>query len=434
MPQKRTSADKSWYTRREFLKHSGAAALTAGVGSMLPVEGFARATKKRDHILIGHPNPSTGPLADFGEATPWAGQRAVAAINAQGGIYVKELAANIPVKVKVVDTESDPTRAAEVASKLILNDEVDLMVVLHTPDTVNPVSAMCERFQTPCISLDAPVEAWLTGGPYEWCYHAFWTVDSLTDVYMGMWDSCADGTNKTVGGFWPNDADGKEWSEVLTRKLSARGYKVVDPGRFPYFTKDYGAFIDLFKREGVEIVTGVMIPPDWAVAWRQCRRQDFAPKMVTMGKAILFPQAIASLGGNLPSGLTCEVWWSPYHPYTSSLTGETALDLCNAWTRETGKQWTQPIGFKYAGFEIAVDVLRRAQSVDRRAILTALGQTDLDTIVGRISYNNRHYAETVLVGGQWAKGKTWPWELNIISNAGQRKIPVTSGLVFPLPR
>jgi hypothetical protein len=37
----------------------------------------------------------------------------------------------------MVDTESDPTKAAELASKLILGDKVDLMVVMHTPDTVN---------------------------------------------------------------------------------------------------------------------------------------------------------------------------------------------------------------------------------------------------------------------------------------------------------
>jgi len=36
------------------------------------------------------------------------------------------------------------------------------MVVMHTPDTVNPVTAMCERYQLPCIALDAPVDAWLT--------------------------------------------------------------------------------------------------------------------------------------------------------------------------------------------------------------------------------------------------------------------------------
>jgi branched-chain amino acid transport system substrate-binding protein len=384
--------------------------------------------------LIGRPNPTTGPLADFGEATPWADERAIAAINSRGGIYVKERGAKLPVRIKVADTESDPTRAAEVTSKLILKDEVDLIVALHTPDVVNPVSAMCERYRTPCISLDAPVEAWLGGGPYEWCYHAFWTVDRLTDLYISMWDQFADQTNKIVGGFWPNDADGKEWSQVLKKKLAPKGYRVVDPGRFPFFTKDYGSFINSFKKEGVDIVTGVMIPPDWAVAWRQCRQQGFAPKIVTMGKAILFPSAVASLGGDLPAGLSCEVWWSPYHPFKSSLTGETARDLCDAWVKETGKQWTQPIGFKYAAFEIAADALARAQTLDKLKIREAIAQTDLDTIVGRIKFNEKHYAETPLVGGQWTKGTTWPWEMNIVHNDGNPQIPVTAKMTFPLTR
>jgi len=88
--------------------------------------------------------------------------------------------------------------------------------------------------------------------------------------------------------------------------------------------------------------------------------------MATIGKAILFPSAVNALGGNLPEGLTSEVWWSPSHPFKSSLTGESAKDVCDAWTKETGKQWTQPIGFKYAGFEIASDVLRRTLTLDKK--------------------------------------------------------------------
>jgi branched-chain amino acid transport system substrate-binding protein len=335
--------------------------------------------------------------------------------------------------MKMVDTESDPTRAGEVAMKLILQDQVDLMVVLHTPDTVNPVAAICERYGMPCISLDAPVEAWMTGGPYKWCYHAFWTVDALTDLYIGMWDLYSDRTNKTVGGFWPNDADGKEWSDLFKKKLPARGYKVVDPGRFPYFTRDYTSFVTQFKKAKVEIVTGVVIPPDWAAAWRQCRQLAYVPKIATIGKAILFPSAVQAIGGSLPAGLTSEVWWSPHHPYRSSLTDETARDLCEAWTKETGKPWTQPIGFKYAAFEIAFDALSRAQSLDRDKIRQAIASTDINTIVGHIKYNDKHYAETPLVGGQWVKGKKWPWELEIVYNQGRQEIPKTAQFVFPIP-
>jgi branched-chain amino acid transport system substrate-binding protein len=420
-------------TRRDFMKQVGASGAFLGVASMVPGFSGRAHARSRDYILIGHPNPSTGPIADFGEASPWADNRALHAINQQGGVYLEEFGKKVPIKVKTVDTEGDPTKAAEVASKLILHDEIDLMVVMHTPDTVNPVTAICERYEMPCISLDAPVEAWLSGAPFTWTYHAFWTADSLADLFIGMWDGYRDRTEKTVGGFWPNDADGKAFSEFFAKKLPAKGYKLVDPGRFPFFTRDYGSFISAFKKQKVDIVTGVVIPPDWSTAWRQCRQQGFTPRIATISKAILFPSAVNALGGNLAEGLTCEVWWSPHHPFKSSLTGETASELCGAWTDDTGKQWTQPIGFKYAGFEIAIDVFKRARSLNKDKIREAIGKTDLNTIVGHIKYNSDHYSRTPLVGGQWVKGKKWPWELEIIYNKPHPEIPKTAEMIFPLP-
>lgn len=420
-------------TRREFIKYVGISGATLGLASLAPGWGASAHARSRDYVLIGHPNPSTGPLADFGEASPWADMRALDAINRQGGVYLEEYGKKVPVRVKLVDTQGDPTKAAEVASRLILHDEIDLMVVMHTPDTVNPVTAMCERYEMPCISLDAPVEAWRSGGPFKWTYHAFWTADALADLFVGIWDGFKERTNRTVGGFWPNDADGKAFSEIFAKKLPERGYKVVDPGRFPFFTRDYGSFISAFKKRDVDMVTGVVIPPDWATAWRQCRQSGFTPRIATISKAILFPSAVNALGGDLAEGLTCEVWWSPHHPFKSSLTGETARELCDAWTKDTGKQWTQPIGFKYAGFEIAADVLKRAGSLDRNRLRNAIAGTDLGTIVGHIKYNTDHYCETPLVGGQWVKGKKWPWELQIVYNSGHPEIPKTAEMMFPLP-
>ena len=108
--------------------------------------------------------------------------------------------------------------------------------------------------------------------------------------------------------------------------------------------------------------------------------------------------------------------------------------MCNAWTKETGKQWTQPIGFKYAGFEIASDSLKRAQTLDKEKLRAAIAATKMDTIVGPIQYNEKNFAETPLVGGQWVKGKKWLWELQIVSNKRYPAIKTTADLVFPIPQ
>ncbi|MBW1800991.1 MAG: ABC transporter substrate-binding protein [Deltaproteobacteria bacterium] len=434
MSEKKSKIQPNGLTRRDFLKKTGVAGAALGAATVVP--GLARKAlaAKRDYILIGHPNPSTGPLAGFGEASPWADNKAIEAINKQGGIYIKEYGKKVPIKLKMLDTESNPTKAAELAAKLIVKDKIDLMVVMHTPDTVNPVDAMCERYKMPCISLDAPVGAWLTGGAYKWCFHAFWTVDTVTDLFAGMWETYAAQTTKVVGGFWPNDPDGVAWSGVFKDKLPKMGYKVVDPGRFPYFNKDFSSIINLFKKEKVEIITGTLIAPDWTTAWKQCHQQGFIPKMATIAKACLFATDVNALGENLPNGLTTEVWWSPNHPFKSSLTGESAKDLCDAWTKEANKAWTQPIGFKYAGFEIAADALKRAQTLDKEKLRDAIQKTDLNTIVGPIKYNDKNFSETPLVGGQWVKGKKWPWELEIVYNKQNPHIKKTAEMIYPLPQ
>lgn len=418
-------------TRRHFIKTLGAAGIAAGSVGILP--RVSRAAK-RDHILIGHPTPATGPIAAFGETSTWVDNRAMAEINRDGGIYIKELGKKLPIRVKSMDTESNPTKAAQAATRLILQDEVDLMIVLHTPDTVNPVGAICERYEVPCISSVAPIEPWLTGGPYKWTFHYFWSLGDIINVFTGMWDEFGGQTNKVVGGFWPNDPDGAVWAAEFGKKLKTMGYKVVDVGRFPYGMQDFSGFISTWQKENVEILTGVPIPPDWATCWRQCHQRGFIPKIATIGKAILFPAAVEAIGGNLPNGLTSEIWWSPFHPFKSSLVGYSAKDLADAWGQETKRQWTQPMGFDYAAFEIAADVLFRAGSLEKKKIRDALVDTNLDTIVGRIKFNEKNFSTTPLVGGQWVKGSKWPWELQITYNKENPHIPTTGKMVFPIPR
>ena len=189
---------------------------------------------------------------------------------------------------------------------------------------------------------------------------------------------------------------------------------------------DFSSQISAFKAANVEIVTGVMIPPDFATFWAQAAQQGLKPKLVTIGKALLFPSAIGALG---PRGnnLTSEVWWSPSHPFKSGLTGQSARELCDAYTKATNRPWTQPIGFQHAMFEVAIDVFKRAKSVDDpKAILAALAATDYRSIVGPVKWDGKpvkNVTKTPLVGGQWRVAGGNP-DLQIVMNKTAPEIPV----------
>src|SRR4051812_44406528 len=166
-------------------------------------------------VLIGYVSPQTGPLAAFAAADAFIVERAVKALDAKA-IMVDGKKARF--RVQRVDSESNPAKAGEAAQGLIARDKVDLVVVAHTPDTTNPVGAVCEATRTPCISTAAPIGPWLSGAPYEWTFHFFWDLPDIIKVFTGMWDALP--TNKVVGGLWPNDPDGTAWADAFTKALT----------------------------------------------------------------------------------------------------------------------------------------------------------------------------------------------------------------------
>lgn len=387
-----------------------------------------------DTVKIGYVSPQTGPLAPFGEADKWVIEQMNVAFKDGIVIAGKKHAVQIILK----DSQSNPNRAGEVANDLILKDKVDLILTAGTPETANPVSDVAELNEIPCISSVVPWQPWFfgrQGNPktgFDWTYHMFWGLEDVIQTYTNGWKSIQ--TNKKVGGLFPNDGDGNAWGDKdlgFPKPLAQMGYTLTDPGRFQNGTQDFSAQIAAFKRDGVEIVTGVVIPPDAKTFLTQARQQGFKPKVITLGKALLFPGAIEALG-HLGEGLTTEVWWSPSHPFKSSLTQQSAKALADAYEGSTKMQWTQPIGFAHALFEVASDALKRSKSLKAKDVRDAVAATKLSTVVGDVAWGGqgpfKNVSKTPLVLGQWGKGKKFKYELTIVNNEATPKIPVGNKL------
>ncbi len=414
------------FTRRKLLKSTAASGLTLAAGG-LAAPALAQGAK----IRLGYVSPQSGPLAAFSEADQFI----------IDGFLKSEAGANFEVIVK--DSQSNPNRAAEVAKELIIDDEIDMMLVASTPETTNPVATTCEAEEIPVISTVAPWQPYFIGQqgnpgdpgswqPFDFSFHFFWGLEDVISVFTAMWNQLE--TNKQVGAIFPNDGDGNAWGDSnvgFPPVLDAQGYTLTDTGRYQNLTDDFSAQINAFKAANCEIVTGVPIPPDFTTFWTQAKQQGFNPKAASIGKAILFPQAVEALGDQ-GHNLSSEVWWSPTHPFASSLTGQSAGDLASAYTAATGKQWTQPIGFVHALFEMAADVMGRVEdSRDPDEVTSAIAATQLASMVGRIAFDGaglppfaaQNVAKTPLVGGQWRLKDGGGYDLVIVENSDHPDIP-----------
>lgn len=380
-----------------------------------------------DVVTVGRVVPLTGPLASFGEGTPYVEQAAIDAINEQGGVVLDGKRCRL--ELMCVDSRSDVVRAGDAARELIAAG-ADIMIVSNTADTVSPVSAVCEREGIACISVDAPASAWVMGGPYQNSWHTFFDNEHELLCFLEAWESIE--TNKTVGLITANDGEGVEIATFVQDFAAAKGYKLVDPGRYTIGAEDFSQFVSAFARAECDIILGVMNTDDFSKFWRQCGESEYRPKMCTVAKSCLFSSDVEELG-TLANGLITEVWWNRDFPYSSSITGWSSARLADDYLENYDPALTMApttVGYKHANVEILYDVLKRAGSLELSAVNAAAAATDLDTVVGHVAFNADHVSVMSCVTGQWVMDAEGGYRQEIVGNYLIPAVEITADIIL----
>ena len=421
-------------SRRGFVKTAitGAAALV--------VSGRAGWGQSGDVIKVGFISPRTGALAGFGEPDPFVFELARKALS--GGLS----AGGKTYKVEILDrdTQSDPSRAGQLAKALINSDAIDFMLTTSTPETVNPVADACEAAGVPCLSTGMPWEPWYFGrggkpgqpSPFKWTYHFGFGVANFSKAYISQWNGPVK-TNNRVAFLMPNDADGNALRNIFKPILEKAGFTVIDPGGYEDGTTDYSAQIAKFKAENCEIFTTGPIPPDFAVFWRQAAQQGYTRmvKIAQIAKTGLFPSQVETLGSLGPK-LATVAFWHPTFPYKSSLTGLTSQQLADSYEKETGKQWNQMLGDNTALIDAGVAALKSSDNPKKRqSVAKALSTLKVMTPVGQLDFTKGPFPNVypmVFAGTQWVTAKPGSkFKLNMVvtDNADDPNIPIGAKLV-----
>lgn len=419
-------------TRRRFM------AATAAGTAALAVGGRA-AFAADDTLKVGFISPRTGPLGGFGETDGYVLELARKAL--AGGLQ----AAGKTWKVEILDrdTQSDPSRAGQLAKDLINNQAIDLMLVVSTPETINPVADACEAAGVPCLSTVMPWEAWYFGrgakpgapSPFKWTYHFGFGVGEFLKTYISQWNLIE--TNKKVGVMYPNDADGNAIRANLAPALSKAGFTIVDPGAYETGTTDFSSQIALFRQEGVEIFNSFPIPPDFAAFWRQAAQQGLTQqiKICQVAKTGLFPSDIESLG-DLGLNISSAAYWHKAFPYKSTLTGVSGNELADGYEAASGKQWTQQLGASLSLLDAGFDALKAASDVkSKEAVAKAMSTLKTTTIAGKVDFTSGPVANVSpgpIIGTQWVKapaGSKFALDYVVTEHATDPNVPVGAKLI-----
>jgi branched-chain amino acid transport system substrate-binding protein len=424
---------RSQLSRRGFI---GAAGLALG-GGLAGVAGCSSGLKSSTPsgsgsggtIKIGFVSPETGQLSVFTQSNGYVLGQVRSALSKGLTIGGKKYS----VQIISGDSQSSSARAAAVAAQMVQQDSVDVLIATATPETVIPVSAQAEVSGVPCVLTICPWEQWYyksngTANTFKYSNMYFLGTQEETDLFASVWQTAS--TNHVVGGLWPDDVDGAGFQKYMTAKINSLGWKVVPSGAYTDGLSDFTPIISKFKSANVEILHAVPIPPDFITFWRQAHQNGFTPKIASISKALLFPSAADALGP-LVQNVMSPLWWTPQFPYSSSLDGTTASAFAANYKTATGNEWTQPMGFNYAVFEIAVAALKASgDPKDANAVAHTLSTLKGQAITGAYDFASGpvpHVSQVPELLAQW-RLVSGSYQLVVINNSLLPAVPVAGSL------
>jgi branched-chain amino acid transport system substrate-binding protein len=412
---------------------------------------------EKDTIRVGVVEAQSGMYAGFGAGGIFGIKAAVEDINALGGVDVG--GRKMKISLSVADNGSDVIKAGTVAENLVTQTGIRFLVSGDEPPAMHrAVSGVSDRYKIPYITSVGPFEPWNalreasgTGWPYTWATGMFaLSVGSsgddfragkpgytVNDTWVEMLNQFGNQTNKKVAVLASGDADGNAWYQGLRDTLVRNGYSPISIdsrlGFFPMATTDFSVAIKEWNKRGATILWGNCPSAFFGEAWKQCRKMDFDPKIVSIGRAPLFYPDIKSWGDDLPWGVGSECWWAPTITEYQGIGATTPASLAKRWTSAMRQPVNPAIGPGYRVIQVLVDAVQRAGSLEAEKVNEALASTDLMTLAHRVKFDEAHFNRGPISFAQWFKtDSSQGWENKVVYSK-HSFIPVEASPIFPVP-
>ncbi len=423
------------FGRRAVLKAGGAFGAAAAT-TTLPLVNVWGADSST--IRLGYIGARSGPLANFNAPDSWILDKVKTAI----GSGIKNGGRSYALDIIVKDNQSDNDVSARVSNELVLRERCDF-ILANNGAAVLSVGPLADARGVPALSGMAPWEAFVIGrgkmpGPgytgFPFSFHMGFSIGDMLASYIATWNELQ--TDKIVASLFQDDPAGRSMGNEhigVPAAAAREGYKIVAGGYFQPTNNDFSNQVTKFKNGNADIVVAYSSSEQMVVIVNQMAQQKYQPKILTIAGAPLFPASIEALGDH-GDGVTTEVWWTPAWPYRSPVTGQTAKEFAAAWESETGKQWTQPLGYTLGLWDAGISALRTAADPKNKvAIRDAVKNLDVETITGRIDFKSTHIpnvSPTPMCTGQWnlTKGGKFRYDLLVVTDKMAPSIPVQAKL------
>jgi branched-chain amino acid transport system substrate-binding protein len=343
--------------------------LRLGLATVAAAAAMTFASPALADIVVATAGPMTGPYAAFGEQMKRGAEKAVADINAKGGVLGQKL------KLEVGDDACDPKQAVAVANQMV-NKKVVLMAGHFCSGSSIPASDVYKEEGILQIS-PASTNPQLTERGYANVFRmcgrddqqGIIAADYLVKNYKG----------KKIAIVHDKQAYSKGLADATKENLNKQGVKEAMYETVTAGEKDYSALVTKLKAANIDVLYYGGYHTEAGLIVRQMRDQGMKTQLIS-GDALVTDEFWAITG---PAGEGTLMTFGPDPRKYAA-----AKDVVDAF-RKGGYEPEGYTLYTYATFQVWQQAAEKAKSTDLKKVTEALKNTTFKTVLGDISFDKK---------------------------------------------
>ena len=339
------------------------------LGLTAAVAAAAFATAAQADITIATVGPMTGPYATFGEQMKRGAEKAIADINAKGGVMGQKLV------LEVGDDACDPKQAVAVANQLV-NKKVKLVAGHFCSGSSIPASDVYKEENILQIS-PASTNPKLTDRGYANVYRVCGRDDQQGEIagdYLAKQYK-----DKKVAIVHDKQAYSKGLADATKEQMNKKGVKEAMYETVTAGEKDYSALVTKLKSANIDVLYYGGYHTEAGLIVRQMREQGMKTQLIS-GDALVTDEFWSITGA---AGEGTLMTFGP-DPRKSP--------AAKAVVESFRKDNYEPEGYTlytYAAIQVWKDAVEKAKSTDTKKVEGALQGTTFKTVLGDLSFDKK---------------------------------------------
>jgi branched-chain amino acid transport system substrate-binding protein len=347
-----------------------------------------------ENIKIATAGPMTGEYAAFGDQMKHGAERAVADINAKGGVLGKILELNIG------DDVCDPKQAVAVANDFVSKGVVFVAGHFCSGSSIPASSVYHEEgilqitpaSTNPKFTEDAAAKGW--GTVFRTCGR-----DDQQGSFAGAW-LAQHYKGKNVAVIDDKSTYGKGLADLTKAEMNKAGLTEVVHEEITAGEKDYSALVSKLKAANVDVIYFGGYHPEAALIVKQSREQGLKAPLLSGDS--LNTQEFATLAGSASDGVM-------FTNAAESRNLPSAKAVVQAF-RDQDK--FEPEGYTlttYAAIQVWAQAVAKAGTTDPQKVAATMRSQPWDTVVGKLAFDGKGdltsstYVWYVFKGGKYSE-------------------------------